>query len=40
MERSIAQIEALRRSILAAAFAGRLTGRASDQQVVQELAGV
>ena len=40
LERSIAQIEALRRSLLAAAFTGRLTGRASDEEVVQELAGV
>ncbi len=30
----------LRRALLEAAFTGRLTGRASDEEVVQELAGV
>ena len=32
--------DALRRALLEAAFAGRLTGRASDMDVVVEMAGV
>jgi type I restriction enzyme S subunit len=32
--------ESLRRSVLAAAFSGRLTGRASDIEIVEEMAGV
>jgi type I restriction enzyme S subunit len=31
---------ALRRALLAAAFAGKLTGRHSDQEIVEELASV
>lgn len=34
------QSRALRRSLLAAAFSGRLTGRASDLEMVEEMAGV
>jgi type I restriction enzyme S subunit len=36
----IDQSNGLRRALLAAAFTGRLTRRASDEEVVQELAGV
>ncbi len=32
--------QALRRSLLDAAFSGRLTGRASDMEFVEEMAGV
>jgi len=40
VERAGAHTEALRRALLVAAFAGRLTGRSSDMDRVEELAGV
>lgn len=38
--RAIERSDVLRRALLQAAFTGRLTGRASDETVTQELAGV
>ncbi len=34
------RVRSLRRSLLAAAFAGRLTGRSTDMELVEEMAGV
>jgi type I restriction enzyme S subunit len=40
LRRALAQQEALRRSLLNAAFSGRLTGRSTDIDMVKEMAGV
>jgi type I restriction enzyme, S subunit len=39
LERQLIRSEYLRRAILAAAFSGRLTGRSSDTNVIEQLAG-
>lgn len=40
VRRSLVRAEGLRQALLDAAFSGRLTGRASDRDVVEEMAGV
>lgn len=40
VNRALTQVAALRRGLLAAAFSGRLTGRSTDAEVIEELAHV
>jgi len=40
VQRAKQRLQSLRRSLLSAAFSGRLTGRTSDMELVEEMAGV